>query len=133
MPLPREIVIKLSRGELKIPKKPEDYINKLPTISSDEIPDSINLWNISNRTEVGEELRSRLEKAGLSRGQRAGISHILGDMAKIGDEYLTVGDVRVLTEEELLKLQNQFSWGKPTIQSIKKVKKLFGSGIEEGK
>ncbi len=45
----------------------------------------------------------------------------------VGENELTLGDIRALTEEEMVRLRGHFAWGaKPSVDSIKKVKRLFG-------
>ncbi len=128
MPLPKELFQKLVSGELGLSGATEDYLKKLPTLNPNDFPDNIKVWSISaSGSEEGKKLHKLLDEAGLTKGQRGGVTHLLDSFIKAGENDLTLGDIRALTEEELIKLRGNLSWGaKPTIESIKKVKKLLG-------
>lgn len=121
MPLPKDIVQRLASGEMNLD------LDVLPTLNEEVFPDSLEVWEVgASGGENGKKLHKILDIAGLSKGQRAGMTHLLGSFAKIGDEDITIGDIRALTEEELMRLRGEFKWGKPTADSVRKIKKLFG-------
>lgn len=128
MPLPDRIVEMLARGVLKVSNEPIDYLDKLPTLGSDVFPDNLRVWDVAaSGGEDGKKLHKLLDEAGLTKGQRAGVTHLLDSFIKVEDNDLTLGDIRALTEDELNRLRARLAWGaKPTISSIKKIKRLFG-------
>lgn len=129
VPLPKEIVTMLARGDLDLVELPNsDYTHMLPTLGSDVFPDKTRIWDIhESGTKEGKKLHGALKQAGLTKGQRAGVTHLLSSFLKVGENDLTAGDIRALTEEELKKLRGRFFGGaSPSITSINKVKKLFG-------
>lgn len=128
MPLSKDIVTRLAKGDLKFSaSSASDYTNKIPTLGEDVIPDDISIWDASaSGGEVGRKIHELLDQAGLTKGQRSGMTHLLDTFVKIGDSELKVGDIRALTEDELMKLRGEFSYGKPSTDSVKKIKKLFG-------
>lgn len=74
----------------------------------------------------GQKLHKLLNESGLSKSQRAGMTHLLSSFSEVGGSEMTVGDIRALTKEELIRLLPEMNWGPPTLQSTLKVKKLLG-------
>ena len=129
MPLPKDIFQMLVNGELGTGNTSDSaYLDKLPTLGSEIFPDQIRVLDVARSgTNEGKILHGFLGAAGLTVGQRAGVTHLLDSFIRVGEKELTVGDLRALTEEELIKLRGHLAYGaKPSIDSIKKVKKLFG-------
>lgn len=119
----------LSQGELKVPGDLESgYLYKIPTLGPDIFPDNLLVWDIAQSgSENGKILHGFLGRAGLTKGQRGGVTNLLGSFTRVGEKDLTIGDIRALTEEELIKLRGRLAWvAKPTVDSIKKIKKLLG-------
>jgi len=99
----------------------DDYVSKLKSL---DISDEIELWHV--------RANEQIDSFGLTQGQRAGITHILGDAGHIvrrdskGDyieSYLVkVGDVRNLTDEQLLKITSR--------KGVRVLRALFGKSEE---
>ena len=121
MSLPKEIRNALEKASDVEPV--DDYFYKLPTLDPDDYPNNVTLSHLGI---YGSGLREVLIEAGLSKGKRAGVTHILGTTTKVGKHYVTVGDIRKLSFEELLKLRRQFTYGTPTERSLRILKKLCG-------
>lgn len=128
MPLPKEIVGMLVRGDLKTSTQGSPYLDKLPALGPDIFPDNLRIWDLSTSGgDDGRKLHRLLTEAGLSKSQRAGVTLFLGSFVRVEDGDLTLGDIRALTEEELIRLRGHyFGNARPAIDSIKKIKKLFG-------
>lgn len=129
MPLPKDVFQRLVSGDLRISGTSDsDYLDKLPTLDSSIFPDDLRVWDLAaSGGEKGKKLHRLLDEAGLTKGQRAGVTHLLDSFVRVGENDLTLGDVRALTEEELTKLRGNLAWGaRPSIGSIKKIKKLLG-------
>mgnify|MGYP000318303980 CR=1 FL=1 len=125
MPLPKEIVLALTQGLLK--KNNSSYLDLIPQLNISEFPDDLNMWDLAaSGSEFGRKLHEQLDRAGLSKAQRAGMNNLLNAFCRMRGEDIKVGDIRALTEEELLKLSGQFDWGKPSPDTVKKVKRLLG-------
>lgn len=118
----------LVKGDLDVFKSLESgYLSKIPTLGPEFFPDEVGIGKLHcSGLDVGEKLQRLLNEAGLSKGQCAGITNILGIFSSLDGNDLTVGDIRALTIDELLRLQSLFTWRKPTITSIRKIKKLLG-------
>lgn len=128
MPLPKDVVRQLASGELGAECLPvPGYIEIIPTLGPDVFPDEVTIRSISQSGgEEGRVLHALLRRAGLTKGQRAAITHLLGFFSMIGENKITVGDIRALTSDELMRLRKKFSWGTPSMGSVEKIKKLFG-------
>lgn len=97
----------------------EDYVSKIQPL---HISDETELWDA--RTGACEHLRN----LGLTKGQRAGVTNILGSVGYVikTDEQgnflegyrVKVGDVRDLSDEQLLKLTGK--------TGVKVIRALFG-------
>lgn len=130
MPLPKDIFLQLVKGELRGTTGVSNsaYADKLPTLDPTDFPDDTSVWDLScSGGEFGKKLHELLKREGLTKGQRGGVTHLLDSFVRVGNSDLTLGDIRALTEEELTKLRGNLAWGaSPSIDSIKKIKKLLG-------
>ncbi len=125
MSLPKEIRNALEKSPDVEPFN--DYFYKLPTLNTDDYPDNVTLFQLKMYC---SGLRGVLKEAGLSEGQRGGVTRILRSTTKVGEYYVTVGDVRKLSFKELLKLRRQFTYDTPTERSLRILKKLCGQDME---
>jgi len=109
----------------------EDYLYKLPTLVSDEFPDDLTIEKLSGSGgEWGVRLHKKIDEAGLTKGQRSGVTHIFDHTRWLvidnQDVKLTLGDIRELSEDALQKLRPFFKYEKPSVRSLSVLKKLFG-------
>ncbi|OGM11899.1 hypothetical protein A2Z22_01555 [Candidatus Woesebacteria bacterium RBG_16_34_12] len=112
----------------------EDYIKKIPTLTPEEFPDSVKLEDLASWSDYGQKLRELLQKAGLTKHQRATVTLILTSTSEVGEDRLTVGNIRELSLNDLFKLKPSFSstvFGKPGDRSLQILKTLCGSKEEE--
>lgn len=122
MPLPKEIQKYIEEGR-------GDYLHKLPTLNPEEFPDDLTVSHLSGSgTEIGQRLQKILHKSGLTKGQRAGVTMILGSTSLIEDHYLTIGEVREMSFEDLLKIRHRFKYlrGAASDRSLMVLKTLCG-------
>lgn len=124
MPLPKEALDILASGNLDHGSdSPElKYFKNIPSLDSAVISDDTSVLEARNSTALDEALKA----AGLSKAERAGMSILLNNFSSMGGQDVTVGDIRGLSETELTVLRGKFDWGRPSENSIKKVKRLFG-------
>lgn len=114
------------------PTIPQDYLDKIPTLNSHDFPDNLRITDLARGpAEIQDGLRAILDQAGLTKGQRAGLSNILSDVERIGEYEITLGDIRSMTIKQLFSISKMFKWDRPSEESMKKLKKLCGSGIEQ--
>lgn len=113
---------KLNSEEL--PQSSVEYVNKIPRL---DVEDNTALWNIG----VGE-LKGTLCKAGLVREQVTEVTEVIGNTGLIIDrknqeDYrLTVGDIRELTDDELMLLGSGALNYRPGVRSVEILRRLFG-------
>ena len=99
-------VLKRFLQHKELPLAGEDYTLKLHLL---DVPDEQTLWQVRTG-----DFYEELKNLGLSRGQRAGVTRILRDVGLVVlrdsdgrclESYrLTVGDIRGMNDEDLLKL-----------------------------
>jgi hypothetical protein len=109
------------RGEQKF-KLPDDYVEKLPLLP---VGDEVTLHEIR-----GDTLEDVLFGADLTKGQRAGINRLFSEINSIytqGEWYeITVGDIRRMTNEEMMLLGGGPSEFHPKEKSVRILRALFG-------
>lgn len=109
-------------------KLTENYIQKLPRL---KVEDDITLSDIYSSL-----LEDFLWDADLSRGQRAGIARLFGEIMFIHgseDSYkVTAGDIRKISNEQLMLLGGGPSGFHPGPRSVEILRRLFGKEEEKG-
>ncbi len=107
-----------------------DYIDKLRPV---EIDSEVTLWEAVGN----EDLQKMLKEQGLTKGQRAGITRILGNYGfavhhtengGILSHRLTVGDIRQMTDDQISGLSDN-----PSERSLRILRALFGHTAGEDK
>ncbi len=115
MPTIRERLIETLGGT-------RDYVSRIPRVN---LPEETSLISVSNN----EEFTNTLEKANLTKGQRAAIIRILGGCNWLpgSHEEVTIGDIRRMDDEQLGNLGSDIGRGWRAGTRTKKIlRKLFG-------
>jgi len=109
------------RGEPKL-RHTEDYVYKLPSL---ELGNETTLFNIND-----DILDDVLWGIDLTRGQRAGVRRLINEIALVHDRTglysITVGDIRRMTDKQLMLLGGGPSGFHPGPKSVRVLRALFG-------
>lgn len=109
-----------TQGELGLE---DDYIEKLPTL---EVEGEVRVWDVADN-----DLREKLGAAGLTKMQKAAVIRLLGMVGSVHNEdyefyNVIVGDIRRLSDEEIMLLGSDVSRFHPGPRSVEILRRLFG-------
>ncbi len=100
----------------------DDYLHRLPRI---EVDDGVEVVDFHGCDELSEELKER----GLSRGQIAAVTNVLGIFPGIGGP--TVGQFKRMSDKEVLRIEGSAFRGRVGIRRLLILRFLFGYENEE--